>query len=66
MIDNGAQLTVQQPVDQSSHQDVRKGSINTDGVSSYINSVMQCLLSCPALCQAMQQTALVCSIHVYS
>ena len=29
---------------------------NTDGVSSYANSVMQCLLLSPAVCQAMQQS----------
>ena len=49
---------VQQPVNQPA-QDVTfkgKGFVNTDSVSSYANSVMQCLLLSPAVCQAMQQS----------
>ena len=33
-----------------------KGFVNSDGISSYANSVMQCLLLSPAVCQAMQQS----------
>ena len=61
MTDYGAQLrsasTVQEPINQSVQESTFKGKgfVNSDGVSSYANSVMQCLLLSPAVRQAMQQ-----------
>ena len=49
---------VQRPINQSvKHvQFTGKVFVDTDGVSSYANSVMQCLLLSPAVCQAMLQS----------
>ena len=53
-----AASTVQEPIHHSV-QDITfkgKGFVNNDGVSSYANAVMQCLLLSPAMCQAMEQS----------
>ena len=49
---------VQEPINQSVQEITFKGKgfVNSDGVSSYANSVMQCLLLSPAVRQAMQQS----------
>ena len=48
---------IQESVSQSAldTDNVGKGFVNSDGISSYANTVMQCLLLSPAIRQAMQQ-----------
>ena len=45
---------IQESVSQSA-DNIGKGFVNSDGISSYANAVMQCLLLSPAIRQAMQQ-----------
>ena len=48
---------IQEPINQSPLETTFKGKgfVNSDGVSSYANSVMQCLMLSPAVRQAIQQ-----------
>ena len=50
--------TTQESISQSvlGTDNVGKGFVNSDGISSYANAVMQCLLLSPAIRRAMQQS----------